>query len=127
MVAVVLILPLGCAGGPTAFDSRAELPACGRVDLSPRTREAAPEPEPLRCFLRARGSGWRAELVTVHYTVEGDPITSYWRNLGRRVEVWHDNTKDSFGSRQWTHYLCSSVRVVGAPMPRDRWRRTRAA
>jgi hypothetical protein len=112
MGAALLVLPVGCAGGPNGFDSRAPLPSCGRIDA--RTFEGVGKPEALRCFRRARVTGRRAELVTVRYTVEGDPITSYWRNLGRRVEVWHDNTKDDFGPRDWTHYLCSSVRIVGS-------------
>jgi hypothetical protein len=27
----------------------------------------------------------------------------------RRVEVFIDSTRDSFGSREWTHMLCESL------------------
>ena len=52
--------------------------------------------------------GRDAELSVRAYTVEGDPVDTYYRTVpdGRGIELFVDSTQDSFGSGRWEHAVC---------------------
>jgi hypothetical protein len=63
-----------------------------------------------RCLLAAVAAGRPAQLIRTHATIEGDPITEYYRVLGPgRVEVFIDSTPDQFRTQRWIHLLCEEV------------------
>jgi hypothetical protein len=67
-----------------------------------------------RCLLDALAEGRQAQLVLTYMTVEGDPITEYYRILvPRRIEVFIDATQDPPGSQKWSHMLCDEVAEDG--------------
>jgi hypothetical protein len=78
------------------FDNRETLPAC----------------ETWEC-LEGSVDGNGAELVQVATTVEGDPITTYYRvKPGGEYEIFTDNSQDSFrGDPAWVYDVC--------PVPAD--------
>ncbi|MEU1973368.1 hypothetical protein ABZ477_17070 [Microbacterium sp. NPDC019599] len=87
--------------GPAEFQSRAQLPSCGTVELD--QGDSIPS-DALDCVADAGDDG--AELVVVAPTVEGDPITTYYRILPQGGwEVFTDMSEDSFGGG-WSHALC---------------------
>ncbi len=107
--ALGLALVTACGYTPSALESWPKTPSCGRYE---NLNEPVPADQRRknRCLLDALSEGRRAELFVTYATVEGDPITTYYRVLGpRRLEVFIDSTRDSFGSREWTHMLCDGV------------------
>lgn len=83
--------------------------SCGRYENrnEPASAEQRRKNE---CLLDAAAAGRPAELVITYYTVEGDPITSYYRVVGpRQIEILVDSTRDSFGAQKWTHELCAEI------------------
>jgi hypothetical protein len=104
------ILP-ACSYSPSALESWPDEPSCGRYENlnEPRSTDQRQKDQ---CLLDALAAGRPAELIRTFATIEGDPITEYYRVLGAgRVEVFVDSTQDSFGSRKWTHLLCEDVAI----------------
>jgi hypothetical protein len=84
--------------------NRLPLEACGTeeyghgegVDVEART-----------CLLEAFQEGRGAELITTATSVEGDPITRYIRvHENGTVEIFHDATRDRYGSGRWERLRC---------------------
>ena len=114
MTASSLLLVTGCSvlrGDPVEkqWQDRAPLPSCGEIALAMGERlDAGSRPE-LACLEEARANGDGAELVAGHGTVEGDPITEYYRVLpGGGAEVFIDATQDKFGSQRWEFSRCQT-------------------
>lgn len=99
---------------PSEFRDRATLPSCGSVE---EAVDGSLPPDAIACFDAALGGTRGAELRVVSYSVEGDPIFSYYRALtGGGVEVLIDNTDDDYGSGGWLRRSCprpSSLRALG--------------
>ena len=86
-------------GGPTpaAFLDREALPSCGSVDLG--QGDEIPSGD-IACLEEATSAG--AELAVRRPTVEGDPVTEYYRVLpGGGWEIYTDMTKDAYGEGWW--------------------------
>jgi hypothetical protein len=48
--------------------------------------------------------------VVTYHTVEGDPITEYYRILGpNRLEGFIDSTRDSYANGKWSHVVCDRL------------------
>jgi hypothetical protein len=97
-------------------------PAYGSdLTLSPKlvramfeNRQVLPTCESWDCLQDAAGQqGNGAELALTVTTVEGDPITTYFRvKPGGEYEIFTDNTQDAFrGDPAWTYDVC--------PIPAD--------
>jgi hypothetical protein len=73
------------------------------------------------CLLEAFGEGRGAELITSQTSVEGDPIVRYIRvHENGVVEIFHDATRDRFGSGEWERVVCDRlVPVAEANDPPD--------
>ncbi|HWV79256.1 MAG TPA: hypothetical protein VN027_18250 [Isoptericola sp.] len=124
----------GCAGGPGAspastgeelFAERAPLPSCGEVTARPDLGEGEPKAELAEAYacLDAAASGEGAELVVRSLTVEGDPIVEYWRT-GPGIdglEVYSDNTQDTYGDQVWRHRVCPGTATVAEPEDCEEW------
>ena len=100
----------GCAGHDPVQEqwaSRDSLPACGSLDLRQGDPRAVPGTEEHVCLRRAFGSDRGVELTVRYLTVEGDPITKYFRVLpDGTTEVYTDSTQDEFGDEAWSHRSC---------------------
>ncbi|MHC2997965.1 hypothetical protein [Microbacterium sp. HJ5] len=95
------------AGAPDAFTNRDPLPSCGSVELD--QGETIPQ-DAIDCLSQAGAGG--AELVVTMPTVEGDPITTYYRALpGGGIETFSDMTQDSFGGG-WGHEVCEAATTI---------------
>jgi len=105
-----LALFLGACGyTPSALDSWPEKPSCGRWE-NRNEPVSADQRGKNHCILGALADGRRAELIVTYHTIEGDPITEYYRVLSPgRVESFVDSTRDSYGSRKWAHFLCRGI------------------
>ena len=67
---------------------------------------------------RCGGSGQPAELVRTYHTIEGDPIIEGTTCVGpRRIELFIDSTRDSFGTQRWTHWVCERERAPSGRGP----------
>jgi hypothetical protein len=94
---------------PDSVEDRQPLPSCGRYENLNRP-VTVDQKRKNQCLLDALAAGRRVELIRTYATVEGDPITEYYRVLGpRRLEIFVDSTRDSFGDRKWSHWLCRGV------------------
>ncbi|MFE5410308.1 hypothetical protein [Microbacterium sp. NPDC056569] len=86
-------------GGPTpaSFLEREQLPSCGTVELT--QGEEIPTAD-IACLEEATSAG--AELAVTRPTVEGDPVTEYYRVLpGGGWEIYTDMTRDAYGEGWW--------------------------
>lgn len=101
---------VGCSGNAAkdAFDDRQSLPSCGTFSVERRE----PPADAVRCLANAVGGSRGAELPVTRLTVEGDPYTTYYRAIpGRKdLEVFTDNTKDSYGTKEWNRSICRTLR-----------------
>lgn len=107
--------PAPSAAGTSPFPERIPLPACDPVVLA--QGEVVP-PEAWDC-LNDAAAATGAELAVTTPTVEGDPITSYYR-VGPGIEgleVYVDGTKDRFGDPQhpWTYTSCPQTVDASEP------------
>ncbi|MFD6197456.1 hypothetical protein ACFWE3_12200 [Mycobacteriaceae bacterium NPDC060252] len=100
---------------PTSFTQRAALPNCG---THKHFREELPAAQ-RDCMNNGRSSGLGGELTVVQPTIEGDPITTYYRVFSpdQRVEVFVDSSTDRFGNSGWSHFFCWAVPVNYPPDP----------
>lgn len=82
---------------------------CGRYTNMNRPATST-ERSKNRCFVTAFRRGARAKLTTLRATVEGDPITMYYRVLSaRRLEMIVDTREDRYGPRGWYRHICARV------------------
>jgi hypothetical protein len=106
LTAVVAIIKMP----PWSFLTREDLTSCGEV-----TRGVAGEvpPNGPACLLTAQANGTGAELKVTDYTVEGDPIFTYYRVVPGRsgMEVFIDS-RDGYGKKGWTHNYCPQAHTV---------------
>jgi hypothetical protein len=108
----------GCSllGGDPVHDQweeRAALPSCGSVVLvqgESLRRDARSELDCLRAALEAAEG---AELKVRFPTVEGDPITEYYRvTPAGGTEIYVDSTQDAFGAQEWSFARCDRPTTV---------------
>jgi hypothetical protein len=99
---------------PAVILDRSRLPSCGQER---RTGQAGPvNADGRRCLWEAYLAGEPAEFVVTQLTVEGDPVTDYWRVLGKgSVELLEDSTKDPWGSGPgWLQVPCDTLVLLPA-------------
>lgn len=97
---------------PDAVANRSQLPSCGEER---RSQTEAPNIEMRQCLLSAYNDGRAAELVSTRPTVEGDPITTYyrvWPNATTAVEVFQDASRDRYAADAWTRTTCAHIAEV---------------
>ena len=93
---------------PAAFRNRSRTRSCGEVVLG----QGDAIPVAARSCLAA-GVTSGAELAIAAPTTEGDPIVSFYL-VGpgiTGVDVYTNNTFDSFGSGKWARSTCSAPRI----------------
>ncbi|WP_432548635.1 hypothetical protein [Kineococcus sp. SYSU DK004] len=95
---------------PLSFLTRQDLTSCGDVT---RDVDGQVPREAVACLQEAQAAGAGAELTVTDYTVEGDPITTYYRAVPDRsgLEVYVDS-RDGYGKQGWTHLHCPQARTV---------------
>jgi hypothetical protein len=95
------------------WEDRATLPDCGSVILEQGEtlrRHARSELACLRAALDSKGGG---ELKVRSPTVEGDPITEYYRVTPTgTTEIYVDATEDQFGDQEWSFAQCDQPTTV---------------
>jgi hypothetical protein len=109
VVAAVVVFVYLQPGDPVhqQWEERRTLPSCGSVDLHQGEELRRDAPEELACLRAALTSGEGAELRVTYPTVEGDPITSYYRvTPARTTEVYEDATEDAYGDGRWHFAEC---------------------
>jgi hypothetical protein len=112
---LVVALLSGAAddGVPDRFADRPVLPDCGRAVSN--IMQAEPVGAAVDCFDAALAAGRAAELVVDVTTVEGDPVTLYYRALpDGGMEMFDDSREDGFGSGGWSYNRCPEARSFGA-------------
>ncbi|GLY32443.1 hypothetical protein [Kineosporia sp. NBRC 101731] len=111
VVGIGLLVALGGCGEPetvevvTAAAETSAMTDCGTevLDQSARISDQGAD-----CFLGAVTAGDPATLEVTYPTVEGDPITQVFRNLGSgEIQVETDSTKDRFGSGEVETQVCT--------------------
>ena len=119
LIALALLLACSACGqaAPASFENRSRLASCGDVEIplgviptsAVVTAEGGVIPtSAVECMNEARSAGTGAELVVRRWTVEGDPITEYYRVVppDPGIEIFADDTRDRFGQRGWVHQRC---------------------
>lgn len=111
------VLATGCGLLPSAppewVVNRNPLPSCGEEVLE---QGEVGDVEARTCLLEAYQEGRAAELVSTFPTIEGDPITRYVRvHENGVVEIFHDATRDSFGSGEWERIRCEALIPAADP------------
>lgn len=108
-IAAVILVGCGLLQAPLPewVAQRQPLEACGTED---RGNGVAVNDEARRCLIDAFQDGRGAELISTQTTVEGDPITRYIRvHENGTVEIFHDATRDRFGSGSWERLRCERI------------------
>lgn len=96
------------AAAPQAFLDREPLESCGEFTLEQGEQHPVAASE---CLNAAMGAGG-AELIVTSPTVEGDPITTWYRALPTGgLETWSDVRQDTFAGEgvSWHYSLCPSA------------------
>ncbi|HEX7197715.1 MAG TPA: hypothetical protein VF364_12895 [Candidatus Limnocylindria bacterium] len=104
--AAILVAGCGILPGhvPEWVANRQPLESCGEETPEGLNADAR------ACILDAYETGSGAELISTQNSVEGDPITRYIRvHENGVVEIFHDATRDSFGSGEWERLLCAGL------------------
>ena len=109
-----VLMVTGCGLLPSAppdwVVNRQPLPSCGEEVLA---QGEAGNREMRTCLLEAFQAGEAAELITTQPSIEGDPITRYIRvHDNGVVEIFHDATRDRFGSGEWERLTCARLVAV---------------
>lgn len=79
------------------WESRAHLTSCGSLRLDQMQTLEVDGRDEVSCLERALESGTGAELTIRYPTVEGDPVTEYYRvTPSGSTEVYTDATQDAF-------------------------------
>jgi hypothetical protein len=108
-VAALLLLTLASLAGALSAAEPLKSSDCGRY-TNMNWPATSTERSKNRCFVTAFRRGARATLITLRATVEGDPITMYYRVLGaRRMEMIVDTREDRYGPRGWFRNICTGV------------------
>jgi hypothetical protein len=109
-VVPVVLLAAGCADEvEQRWEGRSPLPSCGTVELDQGETLRRDAPGELSCFREAFASAEGAELQVTYPTVEGDPITAYYRVTPQgTTEVYEDGTRDEFGDGSWWYGSCEA-------------------
>lgn len=95
---------------PSGFVNRPELANCGRAEPREGLRqlEELLTQDAINCLSdsRTRSGG---ELVITALTIEGDPVTTYFRTAPNSpsVDIYIDQTRDRYGS-SWHHTTCQA-------------------
>jgi hypothetical protein len=109
-----LIAGCGIPGVPEWVANRQPLESCGEETPEGLNAEAR------ACLLDAYEAGSGAELISTQNSLEGDPIVRYIRvHENGVVEIFHDATRDSFGSGEWERLLCAGLIPVAEARDRD--------
>ncbi|VEG14921.1 Uncharacterised protein [Mycolicibacterium phlei] len=71
------------------------------------------------CMDNARASGGGGELKIVQSTIEGDPVTTYYRVFSpqQKVEIFIDYSGDQFSNVGWSHVFCWAASTDYRPNP----------
>ena len=95
------------------WDERSTLPICGEVTLEQGERLQERGRSEVACLRAAFNSGRGAELKVVSPTVEGDPITEYYRiTSSRTTEIYIDSTQDQNSDQKWSFAQCKKPTSV---------------
>lgn len=105
---------------PPAVSAREALFYCGAEAMDERVDAANPYPHiELRrdagaCYHERAAAGLPSEMITVGYTIEGDPFLTIRRLQpeGREVYFW-DATQDSYGPGAWVLTECDHYSGTG--------------
>ena len=106
---VCLAMLSGCGSDPVReqWASRDSLADCGSLDLEQGDALEEKGTREIACLDRALDSGGDGELVVRYPTVEGDPITEYYRVLSDgTTEVYVDSTEDPNSDQTWGFASC---------------------
>ena len=108
VIAALALLPAGCADPvEQQWQDRASLPTCGAVDLHQGEALKQDARDEVACLKDALDSGEGGELRVEYPTVEGDPITAYYRvTPDGGTEIYEDSTADPNGSQEWSFGSC---------------------
>lgn len=118
MACILTATVAGCSmlrGDPVRdqWEDRSTLPSCGEVALEQGDllrREGRSE---LACLRSALDSGEGAELLVRFPTVEGDPVTEYYRvTPAGTTEIYVDSTKDENSDQEWSFAECKQPESV---------------
>jgi len=91
---------------PDWVTNRQPLPSCGEESTERNV-------EGRECLFDAFESGGGAEFVIRESTMEGDPITSYFRvHENGAVEIFLDATQDRYGAERWERIRCEGLLAV---------------
>lgn len=114
-VLVIVVLAVAAAVAvikmpPWSFLTREDLTSCGEVT---RGVDGEVPQDGVACLLAAQTNRTGAELKVTDYTVEGDPIFTYYRVVPDRsgMEVFIDS-RDGYGKKGWTHNYCPEANTV---------------
>jgi len=111
MLATVLSLS-ACSGPPGEFAERVKLPSCGELQLEVPFGMSRLPSKAVTCMEQANSAPRGGELVVTYPTLEGDPISMYFRLEpgDDALQVWEDTSEDKFGGdTDWTRYSCLDV------------------
>lgn len=105
---------------PPAVATREPLFYCGAEALDERVDDANPYPHiELRndagaCYRERAAAGQPSEMITIGYTLEGDPFLTIRRLLpdGSEVFFW-DATQDNYGPGAWVMTECERYSGAG--------------
>ncbi|BAX96116.1 hypothetical protein MSTE_00781 [Mycobacteroides stephanolepidis] len=102
---------------PKAFTDRTPLPSCGSYTFGFNSH-AVPATQK-DCMNVARASGRGGELKIVESTIEGDPVTTYYRVFSpqQQVEIFIDYSGDQFSNFGWSHFFCWAASTDYRPNP----------
>lgn len=95
------------------WTSRESLTSCGSLQLQQGEQLRVDGKEGVACLERAMDSGRGAELAVRYPTVEGDPVTEYYRvTPDGSTEVYTDSTLDAFSDQKWSFATCDAPKTV---------------
>jgi len=115
---ILTVTATGCSnvfGDPVhdQWEDRASLASCGEVTLEQGERLKLEGRSEFECLRAAFTSGSGAELKVQSPTVEGDPVTSYYRvTPAGTTEVYVDSTQDGFSDQKWSFADCKQPESV---------------
>jgi hypothetical protein len=116
MLPIALASQAGCQDSDPIrdqWDSRDLLPSCGSVEMGLTMSLRSEAKKEVRCLRLALDSGLGAELRVTYSTVEGDPITDYYRVTPEATaEIYTDATQDNFGDKRWHYSECKQPQTV---------------
>jgi hypothetical protein len=95
------------------WETRRPLPSCGTVQLRQGESLGSHGKKGIECLRAGRDSGRGGELRIRYPTVEGDPITEYYRVTPKgTTEVYTDATNDPNGDQRWHYGRCDRPKSV---------------